>query len=341
MRWLVGLSALLAAVVLLSTPGSSARTARQAPPACMENPLGPLPGYSAITRGDFNQQNTEADGRLVIGGNCDMTNVGVATKLVTDPRADRSRDRRKRHADQHRRQPRQRHLRRHDHAGELHGAERHGDEGRAAVQSHSAVRWARDPLDVMGGARGQRQRERRSRAACRSPAPTRCATCSRVSQALLDQSSALYLKVPDDSTTVINLTGGSFQNPFGGGMFVWDEATGYTQLSITAPNQDLENRRRQTLWNFPNAVSVTLGPPGTAWQGTVLAPRASVQLTYQHIFGSIAAASISGTGEIGAQNPNPCLPDPTPCPQPSPTPSPTTTPTSEGRRHRRPHRHRP
>ncbi len=69
-----------------------------------------------------------------------------------------------------------------------------------------------------------------------------------------------------------------------------------------------------------------LGPPGTAWQGTVLAPRARVELTYQHIFGSIVAESVFGTGEIGVNPPNPCLPDPTPCPEPSPTPTPTSTP---------------
>ena len=143
--------------------------------------------------------------------------------------------------------------------------------------------------------------------------------------ATLQAGQGLRIKVPDGSTTLINVRGGSFQNTFEGGIFMWDEATGYVQLNVTAPNADLEARRKATLWNFPEASSVTLGPPGTAWQGSVLAPRASVQLTYQHIHGSIAAASMSGTGEIGYNPPTPCLPDPTPCPQPSPTP--TTTPT--------------
>ena len=141
----------------------------------------------------------------------------------------------------------------------------------------------------------------------------------------LARAGALRLKVPDGATTLINVIDGYFQNPFAGGIFIWDDATGFVQPGNPAQNADLEARRRALLWNFPNAAAVTLGPPYAAWQGSVLAPRASVPLTYQHIFGSIAAASVSGTGEIGYNPPNPCLPDPTPCPQPSPTP--TATPT--------------
>ena len=125
----------------------------------------------------------------------------------------------------------------------------------------------------------------------------------------LQAGQGLRIKVPDGSTTLINVRGGSFQNTFQGGIFMWDEATGYVQLNVTAPNADLEARRKATLWNFPEASSVTLGPPATAWQGSVLAPRASVQLTYQHIHGSIVAASISGTGEIGYNPADPCLPE--------------------------------
>ena len=47
-------------------------------------------------------------------------------------------------------------------------------------------------------------------------------------------------------------------------MFMWDEATGFVQVGNPAQNADLEARRRATLWNFPEASSVTLGPPGTA-----------------------------------------------------------------------------
>ena len=80
--------------------------------------------------------------------------------------------------------------------------------------------------------------------------------------ATLQAGKGLRIKVPDGSTTLINVRGGSFQNSFEGGIFLWDEATGYVQLGVTAPNADLEARRKATLWNFPEASSVTLGPPG-------------------------------------------------------------------------------
>jgi uncharacterized repeat protein (TIGR01451 family) len=114
-------------------------------------------------------------------------------------------------------------------------------------------------------------------------------------------------------------------NTLDGGIFIWDQATGFVQVGNPALNDDLKARRRAILWNFPEASSVTLGPPATAWEGSVLAPRARVDLTYQHIFGSIMAESVYGTGEIGFEPPSPCLPDPTPCPTPSPTPTPTPT----------------
>ena len=31
----------------------------------MDNPLGPVPGYSVVTRGDWEEANSEADGRAV------------------------------------------------------------------------------------------------------------------------------------------------------------------------------------------------------------------------------------------------------------------------------------
>ena len=173
-----------------------------------------------------------------------------------------------------------------------------------------------------------------------------------IDHTLIERASTLRIRVPDGATTLINVRGGSFVNTLGSGMFIWDDATGYVQVGNPAQNDDLEARRRAILWNFPEASSVTLGPPGTAWQGSVLAPRARVNLGYQHIFGSIVAESVYGTGEIGVNPPDPCLPDPTRArplrrrrrrrsrpraprrrPRPrsrrsSPTPSPSPTPTA-------------
>ena len=50
----------------------------------MDNPLGPVPAYSVVTHGDFEESNTESDGRVVVGGDARLTNFGVATKLPVD-----------------------------------------------------------------------------------------------------------------------------------------------------------------------------------------------------------------------------------------------------------------
>ena len=327
MRWWVGLSALLAIVVVATSSSARPSASQAAAGDCMDNPLGPLPGYSAITSGDFTQENTEADGRVVAGGNFRMTNGGVATKLTVDrARIDLATGAGAKLTN----------------TGVNNGSVTYGSTITPAnfTVPNGTVTKAAPPFNVPALFDGLVIRSTSWAAldvngttgtyngGLELTGTSRVRNVFRLTDAQLANRHALYLHVPDGSTTLITYAGGGFQNGFDGGMFLWDEATGYTQLSVTAPNQDLENRRRAMLWNFPNAVSVTLGPPATGWQGTVLAPRASVQLTYQHIFGSIAAASITGTGEIGAQNPNPCLPDPTPCPQPSPTPSPTSTPTT-------------
>ena len=67
------------------------------------------------------------------------------------------------------------------------------------------------------------------------------------------------------------------------------------------------------MWNWPDATDVDLGP-NTAWQGTILAPRAVVHLGYQQVNGPIVAGALYGTGETHIHPPNPCLPDPTAVP---------------------------
>ena len=63
------------------------------------------------------------------------------------------------------------------------------------------------------------------------------------------------------------------------------------------------------MWNWPDATEVDLGP-NTAWQGTILAPRAVVRLGYQQVNGPIVSGALYGTGETHLHPPNPCLPDP-------------------------------
>ena len=114
----------LSAVVALgvSAPRAATVAARQADDDCMDNPLGPVPAYSVVTHGDFEESNTESDGRMVVGGNARLTSMGVATKLPVDPDARGPRGRRQPDDAVVRHQQRQRHLRRDDLAGRVHGA---------------------------------------------------------------------------------------------------------------------------------------------------------------------------------------------------------------------------
>src|ERR1700712_3097774 len=79
----------LGAVVAFSLSAPRAVVA-QSDSDCMVDPLGPAPGYSVVTLGDFAQTNTESDGKMVVGGSMDLTNrnFGIATKVaLTSPPA--------------------------------------------------------------------------------------------------------------------------------------------------------------------------------------------------------------------------------------------------------------
>ena len=311
----------------VTAPRAATVAAKQADDDCMDNPLGPVPAYSVVTQGDFEEMNSESDGRVVVGRDARLTSMGIATKLPVDrTRVDLAvgRDLRV------------------NSSGINNGSVTYG---RAITPlgftvPNGTVTKAAPPFDVDAlfdglvirstswGALDQTGEVGAFRNGVRLFGDDPVRNVFTFTAAALESVRALYIEVPDGSTTLINVTGGAFTNGLGAGIFIWDDATDFVQVGNPAQNPDLEARRRATLWNFPDASAVTLGPPDTAWQGTVLAPRARVTLGYQHIFGSIVAGSVTGTGEIGVNPPNPCLPDPTPCPTPSPTPTPTFTPTS-------------
>ncbi len=133
-----------------------------------------------------------------------------------------------------------------------------------------------------------------------------------ISAATFAKTRLIHVNVPSGSTLLINLPDGAY---------------------VDSNIQDITGATpEKTLWNFPTATSVQLH--GTAnWPGTIVVPFGAVDLGYKHIAGSIIANTITGTGEIGMNPFNGCLPDPTPCPPiptvtPIPTTSPSPTPTS-------------
>ena len=329
MRLLAVLTTLAALVVALTSGRATPQAVAQDDPDCAENPLGPVPGYSIVTLADVTMTNTESDGRMVAGGNVTLTSSGVATKLAVDrTRVDLAA------------------------GGNIvinnsginNGSVTYGGTISPAgfTVPNGTVTKATPPFDVPGLFSGLAIRSTAwsqldpdgdvvlDQGILRLTGTNPVRSVFNLTAARLARAGQVYLRVPDGSTALINVTGASFKSNISA-FWIWDSGTGqYIQPNQpTLPNAPtVEEIRRATLWNFVNATSVTLGPPDAGWQGTILAPLADVVGSYQHVYGSIVARSLSGNAEIGINPPDPCLPDPTPCPPVTPTPTPTSTPTA-------------
>ena len=361
----------LSAVVALgvSAPRAATVAARQADDDCMDNPLGPVPAYSVVTHGDFEEMNTESDGRMVVGGNARLTNFGVATKLPVDPTRVDLAVGGNLTIELVRHQQRQRHLRRDDLAGRVHGPERDGDQSGAAVRRRRAVRRARDPLDLVGRARRRAARSRYDGYALRLTGTDRDPQRLQPHRARSSSARrALYLRVPDGATTLINIRGGSFVNTLRGRDLPLGRRHGLRAGRQPGPERRSRGPAARDLWNFPDASSVDARPARDgAGRAACSRPRARVNLTYQHIFGSIAADVRVRHGRDRRQpaEPVPARPDAVPdavadahaddrrrrrrAPRPATTPTPTrrsrrsrprrrSSPTPSRRRSRRPRR---
>ncbi|MFX3634947.1 MAG: choice-of-anchor A family protein [Candidatus Pristimantibacillus sp.] len=136
----------------------------------------------------------------------------------------------------------------------------------------------------------------------------------------------LLINVPDNSTIIINVLG-SQRNIGTASIFYKSKGNG-------ALHEDtLPNVVRSILFNFPDAEKIDIGSSGL--RGSLLAPKAAVSTTYSNIAGNIITATLSGHVEghffpfNGTVTP-PTQPSPSPSPEPTPTetepptPSPTT-----------------
>lgn len=314
----MAVTALLAAVVALNVgpPGELVAQPRS-DDGCMDDPPGPVtpdgsrPGFSIVTRGDADLMDTEADGRVVFGGNAVLGPYGVGKPetLPLDPtRVDLATggDLTVRPAG----------------VGVHRGRVTYGNVLTPANYpfTHGATKAA-PPFDVPALFDGLLIRSTSwmelEQNGTVSPGnfdgelvlrgTSQVRNVFGLKAATLNATRVIRFDVPVGSTVLINLPDGSYS---AAGM---QDFTGVIDPA-------------KILWNAPNATSFAM--TGTArWQGTLLAPRAAVTLGYLHVNGSIVSASVKGTGEVGYNPADPCLPDPTPCPEPSPTPTPTRTPT--------------
>ncbi len=71
-RWILA-AALLATVVVLSTPGAKA----QETPDCMDDPLGSAQDFTITAFGDLNLMNTDTEGALAVSGNATLASLTV------------------------------------------------------------------------------------------------------------------------------------------------------------------------------------------------------------------------------------------------------------------------
>ncbi|MGW4381986.1 choice-of-anchor A family protein [Kitasatospora sp. NPDC004531] len=154
-----------------------------------------------------------------------------------------------------------------------------------------------------------------------------------VSADTLQKANEIQLKVPAGSSTVITVTGGSYDQTKAptSGFLIWDNARKSYVLDDKLQSADGGAERSRLLWNFPTATKITKHS-GNAWPGSILAPNAAFDLGRGGpVNGSVWAKSLTGSG--GAETHHypfeGCLPGTT-VPPVSPSPSPSgSTGTSE------------
>ncbi len=324
MRVLVVLvTVLLASAVAIWSPGA---TAQRAESDCMDDPLGPVPAYNIVTMGDLDLMNTDSEGRIVVGRDATLASFGIASKLPVDPtRVDLAvgRDLTA------------------NNSGLNQGSATYGRNFSGNLTApNGTITHAAPPFDVGALFEGLAIRSQ-AWAALEAEGdisgPTYGAltltgedtvrNVFTLTASKLGSAQEIRIKVPFGSTTLINVTGTSYSASGTSAIAYWN-GSAFTQLQNNESDPNLEGLRVRTVWNFPEATTVGLGP-STAWQGTILAPRAVVTLGYQQVNGPIVSGALYGTGETHLHPPVPCLPDPKPCPPDPPIPTPTPTPTVE------------
>ncbi|MFD7643657.1 choice-of-anchor A family protein [Kitasatospora sp. NPDC059795] len=145
----------------------------------------------------------------------------------------------------------------------------------------------------------------------------------------LQKAGEIQLKVPAGSSTVITVTGGSYDQTKAptSGFLIWDNARKSYVLDDKLQSADGGAERAKLLWNFPTATKITKHS-GNAWPGSILAPNAAFDLGKGGpVNGSVWAKSLTGSG--GAETHHypfeGCLPGTVvPPTSPSPTPSSST-----------------
>ncbi|MER5889244.1 choice-of-anchor A family protein [Streptomyces sp. NPDC001941] len=163
-----------------------------------------------------------------------------------------------------------------------------------------------------------------------------------VEASVLEKAAEIRVKVPAASSTVVNVTGSSYDMGTAPthSVLLWDAERGaYVQDDYAAGSPAFKQLRSRLLWNFPQATRVQKNY--TSWPGTLFAPGAEVRLGARtpggetgpgHVNGAVVAKTLTSvSGAETHQMPfRGCLPTGTQdTPAPGPTPSrPSATPAS-------------
>jgi choice-of-anchor A domain-containing protein/uncharacterized repeat protein (TIGR01451 family) len=323
-RWWVLSICVLAALVALTAPRPVG--AQDAADDCMDDPLGSAQQFSITAFGDLHLENTDSEGRIAVGGDATLTNFTVNSSRANQP-------------------PEGLALSVGGNLvftnGSIWG---HADVGGTAtlagVNAAGGVTQGTPPavpdflaLRLALAARSDQWADLTANGTVTAVAggvllegddPAR--NVFGVAASTLSAAGEINIRVPVGSTTLINVAGTSYSLGNTTTIRYWN-GSAFVDWGRDAPAPDLAKLRDGTLWNFPDETELH-SQKGIAWQGSILAPKAVMDLTYLQINGNVVVGALYGTGETHLFPPDLCLPDPTPCPPqpPIPTPTPTVTP---------------
>jgi choice-of-anchor A domain-containing protein len=267
--------------------------------------LGGGSAYNVVTQGNFTGSNTEAEGRVAVGGNASFSAYSVAPNMTNDAsRVDLAV------------------------AGNLtyingsvqHGAVRYG--GSLSTSGYSsfgttasaAQPWIATTFSTIastsaawGALATTAAYQTPSADIIRFEGTNATLNVFSITAATLQTAGAVQLRAPTGAVILINVTGASFSTAVRSmyAVQMWDGSS-YVQYSHPTSDSNANNYRSRTFWNFPSATTVQIGP-GLAFEGSVVAPNADVRYAGGQANGGAYVKSIDQTngGEIHWYQPMP------------------------------------
>ena len=256
-----------------SASGDAAARRPLATSACGADVLGVAQGFNVFVQHNYDATSTSVEGRAAAGGNVAIDSYGVGTTLPQPRprRPDRGREPRRRRRG----------------AQAPNGSVTYGATLTGSISTpNGQLTHAAPPFDFNAefatlaatsttiGAMAANGTASGPSYAFELLGTSAATNVFTLPASTLQTAQVIKINVPG-SSTIVNVTGSSYTTaafPTAAIQF-WD-GSNYVQPSDQSPPA-IVALRDATLWNFPTATSVQIGP-NLAWEGTVLAPRAAV-----------------------------------------------------------------